>query len=377
MTKRLISADSHFCEPPDLWTTRLPQRYRDRAPRTVRGLDGRPGEFFVCEDIQPRNVFAASAAGVPPNELPTRAEQGFAAAPPSVWDPLMRLADQDLDGVAAEMMFPTFADLLFGVRDAGFRRECFRAYNDFAAEYCLADPRRLLGAALVDEEDVAAAVAELERAVGAGLRAVVLRADSQRNYGDAAFDPFWATAIGLGVPVVVHRGAVRKDVVVHTKEALQEYVMIPAQAQRALTSITFGGVWERFPEMQLVLCEFDLLWLPHFLDRLGRAHDKYGAFGLNLSRPAAEQVTSGTWLTFQHETEEVAQIMDVWPEDRLMWASDYPHADASWPHSRELVGKLSAAVGETTADRMTRDTAAAVFGIPLPADAAVTAGGAG
>jgi predicted TIM-barrel fold metal-dependent hydrolase len=366
MTARLISADSHICEPPDLWTSRLPRRWQDRAPRVVRGYDGRDGEFFVCEAIQPRNVFAAAAAGVSSEDLPARASQGFAAAPTSVWDPRARIAEQDIDGIWAEVMFPTFADLIFGSPDAAFRRACFAVYNDFVAEYCSTDPGRLIGVALVDDADAGLAARELSRAAGLGLRVAVLRGDPERPaYGECSFDPFWEAAAGLGLPVAIHRGAVRRDITVDVRSSLLEYMLIPGQAQRALTSIVFGGVWERHPGVRLVLCEFDLLWIPHFLRRLAHADERFGRpFGLGLSRPAADQIRDGVWITFQSETTELVQVLADWPQERLMWASDYPHAESTWPHSADVVARLRSAVGLEATALFTHDTACALFGLP-------------
>lgn len=367
----IISADSHICEPPTLWLDRLPARYRDRAPRVVRDLDGRPGDFFVCEDAQPRSVFAAFAAGVPSEELAERGVQGFAAAPASVWDPAARLLDQDVDGVDAEVLFPTMADLIFSSRDAGFRRACFAAYNDYVAEYCALAPDRLIGAALIDTEDPAAAVAELNRAAGLGLRAVVLRGDPAHPYGQAALEPLWEAAVGHGLPIAIHRGAIRRDISVEVQGPLLDYVMIPTQAQRALASLVFAGVWERHPRLRLVLCEFDLLWLPHFLGRLDRADRKFGrAFGLGLSRPAVEQIKDSVWITFQHETAELPAVLASWPAHRLMWASDYPHADSTWPHSADVLRELAAVVGPAAVPGLVHDTCAEFFGL-VPAGSTV------
>src|SRR5512135_1763340 len=88
---RLISADSHFVEPPSMWAERMDQRFRDRAPHTVKGLGGREGEFFVCENITPMAVAGFFGAGVPSAELPEHNKRGFDAAPKSVWDPAYRL----------------------------------------------------------------------------------------------------------------------------------------------------------------------------------------------------------------------------------------------------------------------------------------------
>lgn len=83
---QLISADSHFVEPPTMWAERLARRFRDRAPRAVR-LDGKPGEYFVCEDIAPAPRAAFFSAGVPAAEMPEFMKRGFAEAPKGVHDP--------------------------------------------------------------------------------------------------------------------------------------------------------------------------------------------------------------------------------------------------------------------------------------------------
>ena len=83
---RLISADSHFVEPPTMWAERLEPKYRDRAPHTVKNWKGRSGEWFVCENIQPMSVAAFFGAGVPSSELPEHNKKGFEEAPKSAWD---------------------------------------------------------------------------------------------------------------------------------------------------------------------------------------------------------------------------------------------------------------------------------------------------
>ena len=88
---RIISADSHFVEPPAMWAERVDKKFRDRAPHTVRGLNGREGEFFVCENISPIPVAGFFGAGVPSEALAEHSRKGMEAAPASVWDPAARL----------------------------------------------------------------------------------------------------------------------------------------------------------------------------------------------------------------------------------------------------------------------------------------------
>ena len=74
---RVISADSHFVEPPGMWAERLDKKFRDRAPHTVKGHDGREGEFFVCENISPIPVAGFFGAGVPSADLAAHNRKGF------------------------------------------------------------------------------------------------------------------------------------------------------------------------------------------------------------------------------------------------------------------------------------------------------------
>src|SRR5262249_28250645 len=149
----------------------------DRAPHTVKGLNGKEGEFFVCENISPLPVAAAFGAGVPSEQLQEHNKRGFEAAPASVWDPAARLKDQDLDGVQAEVIYLTLGMPLYGLNDAELRAACFRAYNDWAVEYCSYAPNRLVALGLITLEDIPAAVGELRRIAGKGMRGAMIWAE--------------------------------------------------------------------------------------------------------------------------------------------------------------------------------------------------------
>jgi hypothetical protein len=129
----VISADSHMIEPPNLWTDRLDKKYRDSAPHVE---DNDKGSFFVAPGIQPSRVSLGFAAGRSGKELQEYFKKGsFAAARPSGWDPVERVKDQDVDGVAAEVLYTTFAMPLFRLPDADLQRACFKVYNDWVAEF--------------------------------------------------------------------------------------------------------------------------------------------------------------------------------------------------------------------------------------------------
>ena len=153
---RIISADSHFVEPPTMWAERVDARFRDRAPRVQQGYKDRPGEWFMCENLQPVQVAGFFGSGKSAEELPEHLKRGFDVAPKSVWDPAERLKEQDRDGVSAEALYTSMGMLLFGLDDAELRTSCFRAFNDWAAEYCSYNPKRLVGLGAITLEDIPA-----------------------------------------------------------------------------------------------------------------------------------------------------------------------------------------------------------------------------
>src|SRR5262249_36299570 len=203
---RLISADSHFVEPPTMWAERVDKKFRDRAPKTVKGLGGREGEFFGCENITPMSVAGFFGAGVRSADLPEHNKKGFDQAPKSVWDPAYRIADQDRDGVQAEVIYTSMGMPLFGLDDADLRAACFRAFNDWAVEYCKHDLNRLIPLGLITLEDIPGAVVELEPMASRGMRGAMIGADppDARPYSHVDYEPFWAAAQDLNMPLSLH-----------------------------------------------------------------------------------------------------------------------------------------------------------------------------
>jgi hypothetical protein len=142
MALSVVSADSHVLEPADLWTTRLDNRFRDRAPRVVRKPDG-PGYQFIAPGIRPFPVATGWGLGKSGKELAEQLSKGYEAARPSGWDPAERIKDQEVDGVAAEVLYTTLGMPLFALDDIELQQACFSAFNDWLAEYAAHDRNRL------------------------------------------------------------------------------------------------------------------------------------------------------------------------------------------------------------------------------------------
>src|SRR2546428_7935731 len=364
---RIISADSHFVEPPNMWAERIDKKFRDRAPHTVKGLQGREGEFFVCENISPIPVAAAFGAGVPSEQLPEHNKRGFESAPASVGAPAARIKDQDLDGVQAELIYTTMGMPLYGLDDAELRAACFRSYNDWALEYCSYDRKRLLPLGLITLEDIEAGVQELRRIAKKGMRGAMIWAEapSDRPYSHADYDPFWAAAQELNMPLSLHILTGRKGTGVDFFKgnlALQ-VATLHHEVERSIAVFVLGGVLERFPKLTIVSAENDVAWMPYFMWRMDFIRGRFGTTSaIKLSLKPSDYIKRQVYATFINEP-IFLDGLHRYAADHAMWSSDYPHTAAIWPKSQEFVQATFGGLAAEDRRKIVHDTAARVYGI--------------
>jgi predicted TIM-barrel fold metal-dependent hydrolase len=336
----IVSADSHVTEPADLWCQRLDRRFRDRAPRVVRDY-GRDRYLFVAPGISPFDIATGFGAGKNGRELKPHMRRGYEAARAGGWDPAERIKDQDLDGVACEVLYPTHGMKLFSLTDAELQRACFRAYNDWIVEFSAEHPARLIPLALISLYDIPEGIREIERAARMGAAGALVWGappESSPHFGHRAYNPFWEAAVSLGLPISLHC-ITSGQPAVRSKSPYVQYLDVIHDVQRSLAELVCGGVLERFPTLIVVSAENDCGWFPHFLFRLDHAHEKFGKFGASaLPLRPSDYVRRQVYATFQEDS-TVAGICDGFAENRYMWASDYPHADSTWPDSRRIIGE--------------------------------------
>ncbi len=143
MTYPIISADSHITEPPDTYRAYIDPKYRDVAPHME--YDDKAGDVFVVDGVERPIPMGLVAAGGKPAQGVRGNGVRFEEMHRSGWDPKARRADQERDGVAAEILYPTVGMVLCNHKDFDYKKACFDAYNRWIAEYCSAHPDRLLG----------------------------------------------------------------------------------------------------------------------------------------------------------------------------------------------------------------------------------------
>ncbi len=292
-------------------------------------------------------VVSAGASGA---ELAEAMKKGLESARPSGWDPILRIADQELDGIDAEVLYPSLAMTLFTMTDAELQRACFSAYNGWVAEFCSHNPQRLYGIGLISLEDVTAAVADLEDISKRGMRGAMIWGSppEDRPYDDPAYDRFWRAAEEHRLPVSLHVATGRGSHSARIRDALGKwgsrsvnagvlYMGLIHEIQESLSTLIFGGVFERFPELRIVSAENDVGWFPHYLHRLEHTYEKYREMMPNPPpRKPSEYVRRQIWATFQDDPVGPANHQ-FFGADNYMWASDFPHSDSTFPESHTWI----------------------------------------
>jgi len=351
-----------------MWAERIDKKFRDRAPHIEKDYGGKEGQFFVCGNVTPVQVAGFFASGKSSEELPAYSKLGYDAAPKSVWDPAERLKEQDKDGVSGEILYTSMGMLLYGLDDPQLRAACFQAFNDYAGEYCSYNTKRLVGLGAVTLEDIGAAVAELKRCAQKGLKGVLIWGSppEDKPYSRRDYDPFWAAAQDLDLPISLHILTGRRGHGIDFGNILRSYMSLPHELQVTFADMVLGGVMERFPRLKFVSAENDISWLPHFCYRLDHAYDRLRHFeGVNLPLRPSDYMKRQVWSTFQFETKNVGFTCEQYGADKLMWSSDYPHTDSPWPRSRQFIETEIKGVPEAVMQKIVGDNAARLYGMSL------------
>lgn len=367
MSKPIISSDSHITEPPGTYIDRIDKKYRDTAPRLVR--DEKKGDLFVIDGLKhPVPMGLVAAAGKKAEEL-TAFGVKFEDLHRGGWDPDARLADQDRDGVSAEVIYPTVGMLLCNHRDYDYKKACFDAYNEWIAEYCAAHPDRLIGTGQTAMRSVDEGIEDVRKMKDLGLRGVMMPGNPQvADYDDPIYDLFWQATLDMQMPLSFHILTSRSDVVGAAPRGpkINGFLSIIRGNQDIMGTFIFGGVFERNPALKIVCVEADAGWVPHYMYRMDHAYDRHRYWlkpGQTLSKKPSEYFSEHIYTTFQDDW-VAFRMKDLCNPRRLMWANDFPHSDSTWPWSQELLAKHTAHLTQEEKDWILHDNVAELYGLP-------------
>ncbi len=368
MSFPVISADSHITEPPETYVDHIDPRWKAKAPR-MKYVDKLGDAFFVDGLEKPIPMGLVAAAGKPPEEIRVIGVR-FEEMHRGGWDPEARMGEQDRDGVAAELIYPTVGMVLCNHPDFDYKKACFEAYNRWLAGYCDPHPDRLLGCGQVSMRSPEDGIAELEAVKALGLRGVMMPGNpAQEDYDSPIYDRFWEKAIELGLPLSFHILTDRNYAFRHQIRgpAMNGFLSIVRGCQDILGTLVLGGVFERHPDLRVVCVEADAGWAPHYMYRMDHAYKRHRFWlpaGQKLSRLPSEYFAENIYVTFQDDW-VAFQVADLMNWRRLLWASDFPHSDSTWPWSQEVLAEHTRHLTPEQKRVILCDNVASLYGIDL------------
>ncbi len=361
----IISADCHAGAQPATYREYLPARLRSAYDEWQAAyeaeMEARTGTFYDQEAEDARNN-----------------DQSVLRAIEGEWDPAMRIEQLESDGIAGEVIFPQQAPFGGGLLqyrtkvDPAHNLEGQRAYNRWLADLCNQNPGRHAGVAMITVEDVDVAVADTIAAKEMGLwGGVLIPAGTGDNpyYHDARYEPLWATCQELDMPVHTHSGWSPDygDGPAATAMFVSE---VSWYANRPFTCFVWAGVFERYPDLKLVMTEQGSRWILDRLETFDKHYtsDLFKYFGSGLSLKPSEYFARQCYFGASMLSPEDCALRYEIGVDKLMWGSDYPHLEGTWPHTME---SLQATFGPLESDEEIRDmlgmNAARVFGFDVEA----------
>jgi uncharacterized protein len=353
----VVDADGHILEPLDLWDRYIDPKFRDRAPRIVKGENGR--DRLVIEEHAVgdgrRGIGRIGAVG---------ARQGIVAADtmeykdgkPGGFDPHKRIPDMDADGIDAAFLYPSIGLFAGAIHNPELAAATCRAYNRWLADYCKPYPDRLFGVAMLPMQDVDLAIAEMRFArKDLGFRGGFLRPNpyhGTKMISDPMYEPFWAAAEDLDFSIGFHEGGNSgmptvgvdrfesrgaKHIVSHTMEMML-----------ACLAVIWGGVCERHPKIRIAFLESGGGWIAPWLDRMDRHFDDQGFNDSGLKTRPSELFQRNCWISFEPVEGSLKVLADYVGPNKIMWATDYPHPDGFFPGAPDMVRQRMAGLSPET-----------------------------
>ena len=384
---RLMSSDGHLEVPPERWSHRVPEKYRDRAPRTITMPDGGDAILIEGQPLREANFLDLRAGRAEGQWQPfgLRVEGAAGVGPPE-----QRVREQDEDGLDAEVLFTAMVAgpaLWRNISHDEVYKSMIRAYNDWLGEeYCPVDPDRLIGLGVIPWTNVDDAVAELEHIANMGLKGVVLGVfPNGKSYPLPEDDRFWAAALDMGMPITVHvtfdRSGPREsqptfrypkedpETMRRLRRPLLEWVTnMGLRPAVGITQMVFSGVFDRFPALKVYFAETRLGWVPFWLEHADLWYQRHLSWAEEqlgfkpLKQLPSEYVKQHIKFSVQYERVAI-ELRHHIGVDNIMFATDFPHIECEWPNSKPLVEDIYSGVPEVERNKILAGNAVDFFNL--------------
>jgi predicted TIM-barrel fold metal-dependent hydrolase len=379
----VIDVDTHITEPADLWTSRLPRRFQDRAPHIVRNPDTGIETWQIGEGQSFLPVGFTAVAGWP--EPFPAAPKTMEEVPPAAYDAHARIEYMDRTGIWSMALYPNVggfgSQAFLRLGDPDLMLACVQAYNDFLIDWISPDPRRFIPVMATPYWDVEASVKEIERCAARGHKAVLFTGEPQSHgmpiLASSHWDPLWSAAQACELPISFHIGTGNFDDG-FTPERFQTMgagcmngfaaISLFLDNGKQLTDLLFSGVLPRFPDLKFVSVESGIGFIPFILEaadytfEYGKVRQSRPEFALKPSEYFHRQVYG----CYIFEEQAPRELLDTIGVDNVMFETDYPHPVCLYGNVRE---KIDAALGDSAPEvrhKVLWENAAKLYKIEKP-----------
>ncbi len=347
----LVSGDSHINEPRHLWRDNLPAKYRDRAMQGIQAADDGNWEL-VLEGHQLDKTTAEEDERM------------------RVADPVHRYQIMQEEGIVAECIFPTIGLYVWMLNDPEGGAASCRVYNEWIADGLARSPR-FKCAGLVPAWRVEDAVDEVARIVDAGLGALMLPAVATPDWNHRTWAPLWSAIAESGLPAVVHQGTGHSMYFYRGPGAgVANLLATQSMAPRMAALLATSGVLAAHPDLHVVFVEYNVGWLGWAMQTLDYYQQAFSEAGytpqgkkwvnVELPEPPSHYLRHQVHATFQDDPIGLNNV-GYTGAGSLIWGSDYPHHEGTYPHSRATVARLTEGLDEEMAGQVFRQNAVELF----------------
>lgn len=376
-TAQIIDADAHVSPPPDFWQSYLPASLREKAPRLEHEEDA---DYVVFEGKRRKLNLMHGQAGRAGKDFKTQGKLTDMRA--GGWLVEQRLDEMNLERIDGQVLFGGGP---LGTHDRELYIESFRAYNRWLADFCAQDKKRFRGVAYLPMQDINEAIGLMREAAALGYRAcnipafpqtvpstsesaaaaqiLALTGDAagERQYDLPEFDPFWAAAVELDMTLTIHLGArmARFD---QPRYFMPDLLMTKLTMAEPIAILIFGGVFQRFPQLRFVTAESGGGWLAFAAEYMDNTWDRQRFWTKsNLKSPPSLFLEQNVFASFIRDRTAVF-TRHLPGAKNIMWSSDYPHSETSYPKSQEWIARQFEGVPEDEKAWICGGLAAKVYG---------------
>jgi predicted TIM-barrel fold metal-dependent hydrolase len=361
----VVDADGHVVEPRSAWAA-VAEEFRPRIETDGHGYD-----HVVVGDTEILAV-PLGTLGTPGGRF---SEPGNFRSLEEAWpggsDPVARLADMDREGIDRAVLYPSVGLYFWAVDDPGAAVAIARAYNDWLAGYCAADPNRLFGAAMLPVQDPAAAAAELRRAHGElGFPAAFVRPNPcrGRSLSDPDYEPIWEAAEEVGMTIGIHEGSSVNVPTLGSDRPFNPFILHAVshsfEQMLACAQLIAFGVLERHPHLRFVFLESSGGWVPFWLERLDEQAEGFGDFCPEMKLAPSQYFARQCWISFEIDEQTLPVLAPFIGGERIVWGSDYPHHDATFPGAVTTLKRTLAPLEASARARILGANAARLYRLP-------------